>query len=282
MVKPIKGLRRLSAGKSLIHLCLGVVSLVFLTPFVYVFLNSFKTTEEIYWVPQSFLPKQWILDNYLQIGEKGHFVDYFMNSVIITSTAVFLVLVISSLAGYAFARLPFKGRQLLLGFILMTITIPLVVFLIPMFLMENAAGLLNTNLGLILPNVAVVLPFAIFIMRSSFVGIPKEIEEAAEMDGCGVFMTWWRIMLPMAKNGLITVLIMSFNAIWGEYAIAKTMATDQASMPLSVGLTLMKGEVWDFGTLAAVIVLSMLPPIIIFIIFQKRLVEGITQGAVKE
>lgn len=281
MVKPIKGLRRLSFGKILIHLCLGSVSLVFLTPFVYVFLNSFKTTEEIYWVPQSFLPKQWILDNYLQIGEKGHFVDYFMNSVIITCTAVFLVLVISSLAGYAFARLPFKGRQLLLGFILMTITIPLVVFLIPMFLMENAAGLLNTNLGLILPNVAVVLPFAIFIMRSSFVGIPKEIEEAAEMDGCGVFMTWWRIMLPMAKNGLITVLIMSFNAIWGEYAIAKTMATDQASMPLSVGLTLMKGEVWDFGTLAAVIVLSMLPPIIIFIIFQKRLVEGITQGAVK-
>ena len=281
MVKPIKGLAGLSFGKVLIHLCLGSVALVFLTPFVYVFLNSFKTTEEIYWVPQSFLPKQWILDNYLQIGEKGHFVDYFMNSVIITCTAVFLVLVISSLAGYAFARLPFKGRQLLLGFILTTITIPLVVFLIPMFLMENAAGLLNTNLGLILPNVAVVLPFAIFIMRSSFVGIPKEIEEAAEMDGCGVFMTWWRIMLPMAKNGLITVLIMSFNAIWGEYAIAKTMATDQASMPLSVGLTLMKGEVWDFGTLAAVIVLSMLPPIIIFIIFQKRLVEGITQGAVK-
>jgi len=281
MVKPMNGLPRLSWGKLLIHLCLGVVSLVFLTPFVYVFLNSFKTTEEIYWVPQSFLPKQWILDNYLQIGEKGHFGDYFLNSVIITCTAVFLVMVISSLAGYAFARLPFKGRQLLLGFILMTITIPLVVFLIPMFLMENAAGLLNTNLGLILPNVAVVLPFAIFIMRSSFVGIPKEIEEAAEMDGCGVFMTWWRIMLPMAKNGLITVLIMSFNAIWGEYAIAKTLATDQSSMPLSVGLTLMKGEVWDFGTLAAVIVLSMLPPIIIFIIFQKRLVEGITQGAVK-
>ena len=280
-MKQRNGLPRLSWGKILIHLCLGSVSLVFLTPFVYVLLNSFKTTEEIYWVPQSFLPKQWILDNYLQIGEKGHFADYFINSVIITSSAVFLVLIISSLAGYAFARLPFKGRQFLLGFILMTIAIPLVVFLIPMFLMENATGLLNTNLGLILPNVAVVLPFAIFIMRSSFVGIPKEIEEAAEMDGCGVFMTWWRIMLPMAKNGLITVLIMSFNAIWGEYAIAKTLAMDQASMPLSVGLTLMKGEVWDFGTLAAVIVLSMLPPIIIFIIFQKRLVEGITQGAVK-
>lgn len=277
----MKGSIPISSAKILIHLCLGSVSVAFLTPFVYVLLNSFKTTEEIYWVPQSFLPQKWILDNYTQIGEKGHFADYFINSVIITLTAVLLVLVISSLAGYAFARLPFKGRQVLLGFILMTIAIPLVVFLIPMFLMENATGLLNTNLGLILPNVAVVLPFAIFIMRSSFVSIPKEIEEAAEIDGCGVFITWWRIMLPMAKNGIITVLIMAFNAIWGEYAIAKTLATDQASMPLSVGLTLMKGEVWDFGTLAAVIVLSMLPPIIIFIIFQKHLVEGITQGAVK-
>lgn len=277
----MKALLRISPATCLIHLCLAVVSLIFITPFVYVLLNSFKTTEEIYWVPQSFFPKQWILDNYAQIADKGHFADYFINSVIITVTAVLLVLFISSLAGYAFARLPFKGRQWLLGFILLTITIPLVVFLIPMFLMENATGLLNTNLGLILPNVAVVLPFAIFIMRSSFVSIPKEIEEAAEIDGCGIFMTWWKVMLPMARNGMITVLIMAFNAIWGEYAIAKTLATDQAAMPLSVGLTLMKGEVWDFGTLAAVIVLSMLPPIIIFIIFQKRLVEGITQGAVK-
>ncbi|KYZ76543.1 hypothetical protein AXX12_08925 [Anaerosporomusa subterranea] len=272
---------KFSATRLTIHLVLIFVCIIFITPFVYVFFNSFKPTPEIFWVPQKFLPQQWILDNYTQIGEKGHFADYFLNSIIITLTSVSLVLVLSSMAGYAFAKLPFKGRQLLLSAMLMTITIPLAVCLIPMFLMENAAGLLNTNLGLILPNIAVVLPFAIFIMRASFVSIPKEIEEAAEIDGCGVFRTWWNIMLPMAKNGLITVLIMSFNSIWGEYTLARTLATDQEAMPLSVGLTLMKGEVWDFGTLAAVIILTMLPPITIFIIFQKRLVEGITQGAVK-
>lgn len=272
---------KFSATRLAIHLFLIFVCIVFITPFVYIFFNSFKPTTEIFWVPQKFLPQQWILDNYLQISEKGHFADYFLNSIIVTVTSVSLVLVLSSMAGYAFAKLPFKGRQLLLSAMLMTITIPLAVCLIPMFLMENATGLLNTNLGLILPNIAVVLPFAIFIMRASFVSIPKEIEEAAEIDGCGVFRTWWNIMLPMAKNGLITVLIMSFNSIWGEYTLARTLATDQEAMTLSVGLTLMKGEVWDFGTLAAVIILTMLPPIIIFIIFQKRLVEGITQGAVK-
>lgn len=272
---------KFSATSLMIHLVLIFVCIVFVTPFVYVFFNSFKPTPEIFWVPQKFLPQQWVLDNYTQIGEKGHFADYFLNSVIITLTSVSAVLVISSLAGYAFARLPFRGRQMLLSAMLMTITVPLAVCLIPMFLMENATGLLNTNLGLILPNIAVVLPFATFIMRATFVSIPKEIEEAAEIDGCGVFRTWWNIMLPMSKNGLITVLIMSFNSIWGEYTLARTLATDQEAMPLSVGLTLMKGEVWDFGTLAAVIILTMLPPIIIFIIFQKRLVEGITQGAVK-
>lgn len=273
--------KRISLSRLFVHGCLAFSALIFITPFVYILMNSFKTTQEIYWVPQSFLPHEWILDNYRQIAVKGYFVDYFLNSVVITVVSVFLVLLLSSLAGYAFARIPFRGRQLLLGFMLVTLATPLAVFLVPMFLMENAAGLLNTNLGLILPDVAILLPFAIFIMRASFVSIPKEIEEAAEMDGCSVFQTWWHVMLPMTKNGLIIVLIMSFYEIWGEYTVAKTLAMDQAAMPLSVGLTMMKGEVWDFGILAAVIVLSMLPPIIIFMSFQKRLVEGITQGAVK-
>lgn len=272
---------RFCAKSLAIHVTLIGACLIFIIPFIYVVASSFKPTPEIFAVPQQFLPQNWTLEHYAQINDKGHFSDYFLNSVIITTVSVLLTLVLSAMAGYAFARIPFRGRQLLLSAMLMTITVPLAVCLIPIFLMENATGLLNTNLGLILPNVAVVLPFAIFIMRAAFVAIPKEIEEAAEIDGCGVFRCWWSIMLPMAKNGLITVLIMSFNAIWGEYTLARTLATDQEAMPLSVGLTLMKGEVWDLGTLAAVIILTMLPPIVIFIIFQKRLVEGITQGAVK-
>ncbi|OUM93671.1 MAG: hypothetical protein A9Z00_11570 [Thermobacillus sp. ZCTH02-B1] len=163
----------------------------------------------------------------------------------------------------------------------MTITIPLAVFLVPIYLMEDAWGILNTNLGLILPNVAVVLPFAIFIMRANYIGIPKELEEAALIDGCGIFRTWWNIMLPLVKNGSVIVIIHAFYNIWGEYTLAKSLATKPDAMPLTVGLTLFKGEVWAFGMLSSVIVLSMLPPIIIFLIFQKQLIEGISQGAVK-
>ncbi len=256
------------------------LSILFLAPLVYILLNSFKPAGEIFAVPQSILPKTWTLDNYVDaLG--GGFLTYFRNSVVITVGGVFLTVILSSLAGYGFAKLPFKGTNLLLLAIVATLTVPLVIFLVPMFLMENAVGLLDTNLGLLLPNVAVELPFAILIMRASFSAIPQEIEESATMDGAGVFRRWWTIMLPMARNGIVLVVIMASYAIWGEYTMAKALTMDPPAMPLSVGLTLLKGEVWQYGILAAVIVLAMLPPIIIFMIFQKHIVAGVAQGAVK-
>jgi ABC-type glycerol-3-phosphate transport system permease component len=267
-------------SKGLIYLTLVAVAIFFVTPFIYTLVNSFKTEMELVQVPQTLFPKQFVMDNYSKIIT-GNFIDYFINSAVITFWGVIFVVILSSLAGYAFARLPFKGRDILLICLLLTITLPLAVFLIPIYMMENNMGILNTTLGLILPNVAVVLPFAIFIMRGTFVGIPKELEESAEIDGCGVFQTWWMIMMPIAKNGLMIIIINSFYNIWGEYTLAKTLATTKASMPLTVGLTLFKGEVWALGTLASVIVLSMLPPIIIFVIFQKQMIQGITQGSIK-
>lgn len=268
------------ASRLWMNAVLVVLAILFLAPLVYIVLNSFKPAGEIFQVPQSLLPKEWTFENYLSATSKG-FIDYFRNSVVITVGGVVLTVLLSSLAGYGFAKLPFRGTNFVLLTIVATLTVPLVIFLVPMFLMENAVGLLNTNLGLLLPNVAVELPFAILIMRASFLAIPKEIEESATMDGAGVLRRWWTIMLPMARNGIVLVVIMSSYAIWGEYTMAKTLAMDPPAMPLSVGLTLLKGEVWQYGILAAVIVLAMLPPIIIFIIFQKHIVAGVAQGALK-
>lgn len=276
----VTSLRGTAVSRLWLHIALSLLAAVFLAPLAYILINSFKPANEIFQVPQSILPKQWTLENYTAVLEKG-FTDYFSNSVVITVCGVLLVAVLSSLAGYGFAKLPFWGMNAVLLAIVGTLTVPLVIFLVPMFLMENATGLLNTNLGLILPNVAVSLPFAILIMRASFISIPKEIEESATMDGAGVFRRWLTIMLPMAKNGVVLVIIMTTYAIWGEYTLAKTLAIDPPAMPLSVGLTLLKSEVWQFGILAAVIVLAMLPPIAIFVIFQKHIVAGVTQGAVK-
>lgn len=262
------------------HLALIVLAILFLAPLIYILLNSFKSADEIFQVPQSILPKEWTLENYVAATSQG-FINYFRNSVVITVGGVLLTVLLSSLAGYGFAKLPFRGVNFVLLTIVATLTVPLVIFLVPMFLMENEVGLLDTNLGLLLPNVAVSLPFAILIMRASFIAIPKEIEEAATMDGAGVFRRWWAVMLPIARNGMVLVIIMTSYAIWGEYTIAKALTMDPAAMPLSVGLTLLKGEVWQYGILAAVIVLAMLPPIIIFIIFQKHIVAGVAQGAIK-
>ena len=262
------------------NVLLVVLAILFLAPLIYILLNSFKPAGEIFQVPQSILPKEWTFENYLAATSKG-FIDYFRNSVVITVGAVTLTAALSSLAGYGFAKLPFKGINLILLTVVATLTVPLVIFLVPMFLMENQFGLLNTNLGLVLPNVAVELPFAILIMRASFMAIPKEIEESATMDGAGVFGRWWTVMLPMARNGMVLVVIMSSYQVWGEYTMAKALAMNPPAMPLSVGLTLLKGEVWQYGVLAAVIVLATLPPIIIFAIFQKHIVSGVTQGAIK-
>jgi ABC-type glycerol-3-phosphate transport system permease component len=262
------------------YILLVLCALFFLSPLVYIVLNSFKPAGEIFQVPQSVLPKQWTLENYTSLFSSG-MNDFFATSVFITVFGVILVALLSSLAGYGFAKLPFPGANLVLMAIVAMLTIPLVIFLVPMFLMENATGLLNTRLGLLLPNVAVALPFAILIMRAAFMGIPKEVEESAIMDGAGALKRWWLVMLPMARNGVVLVVIMTAYGIWGEYTMAKALAVNPSAMPLSVGLTLQKGEVWQYGTLAAVIVVAMLPPLIIFVIFQRHIVAGVAQGAVK-
>ena len=263
-----------------LHAVLMVLALLFLAPLAYIVLNSFKAPGEIFQVPQSVLPRTWTLDNYREVLGSA-FGRYFRNSVTITVVGVALTAVLSSLAGYGFAKLPFRGSNVVLMAVVGTLTVPLVIFLVPMFIMENRLGLLNTNLGLILPNVAVSLPFAILIMRASFISIPKEIGESATMDGAGVLRQWWSVMLPMARNGIVLVVVMTTYAIWGEYTLAKTLAINPPAMPLTVGLTLLKGEVWQYGLLAAIITLAVLPPILVFLFFQRHIVSGIAAGAVK-
>ncbi|MGB3375833.1 MAG: carbohydrate ABC transporter permease [Microbacterium sp.] len=272
---------RAKAMAGFTHAALVIAAILFLSPILYIVLNSFKVPEDIFKEPPSILPERWTLQNYITTVASGGFGGYFWNTVVITVVGVVLVVVLSSLAGYGFAKLRFRGSALLFSAIIATLTIPLAILLVPMFIMESRSGILNTQLGLILPNVAVTLPFAILIMHKHFADIPVEIEDSAEMDGAGRFRRWWSIMLPLTKNGMILVTVITTYSIWGEYTLAKTLATSPPAMPLSVGLTLLKSEVWEYGTLAAVITLAILPPIIIFALFQRKIVEGITQGAVK-
>jgi ABC-type glycerol-3-phosphate transport system permease component len=267
-------------SKAAIYVVLTLFALTFLAPLAYILINSFKPANEIFRVPQALLPDRATIENYGAIFEGG-FGGFFTTTLFITVAGVLIVAVLSSLAGYGFARFRFPGSNVLLFAIIATLTIPLVIFLVPMFIMENSVGLINTKLGLLLPNVAVALPFAILIMRSQFLAIPEEVEESAIVDGAGVFRRWWSIMLPIARNGVVLVVIMTAYEIWGEYTMAKALAIDPSAMPLSVGLTLLKGEVWQYGVLAAIIVVAVLPPVLVFLIFQRHIVAGVAQGAIK-
>lgn len=273
--------RRKIGTKVATHVALAIAAILLIAPILYIVLNSFKVTGDIFKVPPSILPERWTLENYENVLFSGGFGNYFANTVVITVVGVGLVVILSSLAGYGFAKLRFRGSGFLFAAIIATLTLPLAILLVPMFIMENATGLLNTQLGLILPNVAVSLPFAILIMNKHFSDIPQEIEDSAAMDGAGRFRRWWSVMLPLTRNGMILVTVITTYSIWGEYTLAKTLATSPYAMPLSVGLTLLKSEVWEYGTLAAVITLAIIPPITIFLLFQGKIVDGITQGAVK-
>jgi ABC-type glycerol-3-phosphate transport system permease component len=118
-------------------------------------------------------------------------------------------------------------------------------------------------------------------MRGTFINLSRELEDSAEIDGCSVVQTWWKIMLPLAQNALVIVFVSGFYSVWGEYTISKSLATKDSIMPISVALTLLKSEDWNYGVLAAAITMSIIPPITIFAIFQNRLVEGMVEGAIK-
>jgi ABC-type glycerol-3-phosphate transport system permease component len=274
--------RHTSLSHWIIIALLICISLLSITPIVYAIVTSFKLEKDIIGPNPTFFPRRISLINYQYLFERRTvYLRYYYNSTVITVAGVLITTILSTMGGYAFARLPYKGRDLIMGFILFIVTFPLAVLLIPIYIMEYETGLLNSNLGLILPNVTTVLPFSIFVMRGIFRSIPQELEQSAEIDGAGIFGTWWRIMLPIGLNGISIVIIFSFYNIWGEYILARTLATQTTAMPLTVGLTLLRGEGWSYGILGSVIFLALLPPVLIFMVFQKQLVEGITKGALK-
>lgn len=262
-------------------LVLTLIAVVFIVPILYCVFTSLKTTPEIL-REVTFFPRQVTKENYAYVFARGaKYINYYWNSIVVTLVTVASTTILAAMSGYAFARLPFRGSSGLMTTIMFVMTFPLAALLIPIYIMEYRMGILNSHLGLILPNIMAILPFSMFIMRSAFLSLPAELEESAEIDGCSVFQTWLHIMLPLSKNGLVIVIVSGFYNVWGEYTLAKTLATKEMAMPITVALTLLKGEDWNYGVLGAAITLSIIPPIVVFVAFQKELVSGLVTGAVK-
>jgi raffinose/stachyose/melibiose transport system permease protein len=272
---------RARSGRLALEILVLLVCLAWLSPFYLLIVNTFKTMSQITSSPLS-LPETLNFDAYARAWKEASLDSYYKNSLIISSVSVVLSVSISSLAAYAFSRLRFPGKQPLFFFLLAGVMLPLQIALVPLYRLLNSMGLLSTYQGIIALYVAFTIPFGVFILTGFYRSIPVEIEEAALIDGCGWFQSYWRIVLPLAAPGLVTMIILEFIWFWNEYLVALTMIQKEAVRTVMLGVMLMANTYQlDFSLLTAGIIIAVIPPILVYIFFQKYLVRGLTAGAIK-
>jgi len=247
-------------------------------PLIWMIYSSLKTDREIYLFPFS-LPHEMQLDNWVQAWKLGNLGRYFINSVFITSVSVFLVALISSMAGYAFARLTFKGRDFLFYTFLLGLILPAQVLIIPLFTFFDKIGILNTYFALILPYIAWGLPLSIYIFKSFFLTLPEDIADAAKIDGCSLFGLYWRIMLPLIRPALVTIAILQSIGIWNEFLLALLFIYDDELKTIPVGLLAFYGyHNVNYKLVFSALSITTIPVIIVYFIFEKQIVSGLTAG----
>jgi len=255
--------------------------LISLIPFLYLVLNSFKGQFEMLVNGIFSLPETLSLENYVDVIEGG-FWGYLMRSVIVTSVSLAIMVLLSAFASYPLSRMKFKLRGFLYGLIIACMSIPMHVTLIPVFKMTTASGLYDTIWALPGPYVAFALPMSVFILTSFMKGIPVEIEQAAEIDGCGKYRNFFEIIIPLSKAGISTLCIYNGINFWNEFAFVKTLTQSAKAQTLPMAINNFKGEhSVNIPVILAVLALSALPMIIMFIILKDKLVKGMTAGAVK-
>ncbi|MFC4660729.1 carbohydrate ABC transporter permease [Oceanobacillus aidingensis] len=276
--------------KNIIHSRYGatvialLVTIVYLFPVYWMFITSIKPTSEVFAYPPLFYP-----ENPTFAAYKSNFVEdttifkYIFNSAIIAFGTALLTLFLAAPASYGLARLKIKGKGLIIILLLTMQMIPNIMLALPLFIMFNNMGLINSFMGLIIANTTHSLPFAILVLRPYFLSLPGALEEAALIDGSNKFGAFWKIILPLVRPGLLTVGAISFLWGWGDFVFALTLTTNESVWPLTMGLTKFTGE---FGTqwnyLMAVAVITAIPIILIFISLQKYIVSGLASGSMKD
>ncbi|CCX37649.1 putative uncharacterized protein [Clostridium sp. CAG:1013] len=266
-------------GFAIFFACVWLV--IALVPFFFMVMNSFRKQFDMLSQGVFHMPDPWYFENYVNVVANGFF-GYFLRSVIVVAVSMILMLAIASCAAYPLSRMKFKLRGFLYAGIVAMMSIPMHVTLIPIFKMTTDMGLYDTLWSLIGPYVTFALPMSVFILTAFMSTIPKEIEESAEIDGCGKYRTFFTMILPLSKSGLSTLAIYNGVSMWNEFAFANTLIQSPSNKTLPLALGQFKGEhSMDIPLILTVLVLSVLPMLILFIIFQDKLVKGMMAGAVK-
>ena len=268
------------------YLVLAVLAFLFLFPILWSFINSIKMPSEALAVPPTYLPTRPVLDNYIELTTYGKIgvAQHVYNSTTVALMTVVGSVVLSTLGGYGFARFDFPAKHFLFIMVLSTLMIPFQSILIPLFVMLVQVDLHDTLFGLALVYITFQLPFGIFLMRNSFLAVPKEIEESALLDGCSSLSVLYRLMLRLVLPGIVTVAIYAFINSWNEFLAALIFMSDQDKFTLPVFLTLVRSGLWgtiDWGALQAGVIVSIVPSLLIFLLLQRYYMNGLMGGAVK-
>ena len=270
-----------------IHAILIFVSLLSIFPFIWLISTSLKgNAENIFAYPPQIIPQDFTLSNYIGVWHKVNFVAYFINSMIVAGATVALNLILSAMAAYPLARMQFFGKKATFFAVLATIMVPFQAIMLPVYLITLKLHLVDSvnnfmgYLGLVMPFA--VSAFGIFLMRQAFLTIPKEMEEAAIVDGCNVWQVFFKVLLPMVKPSLAVLAIFTFIGSWGEFLWPSIVLTKESMYTLPVGVNNLQGMFssnWRF--IAAGSILATIPIVIFFLAMQKYFISGENEGAVK-
>lgn len=268
---------------TLVRIYLGIISLTIIFPILWILYTSFKTNQEFFqnvWL----LPKTLHFDNYLRAWKDASIGRYFLNSSLITSVVVIAVAVLGSMTTYACTRLGFRIGNSIITFFMFGLFIPTIMCVVTIYILMKKTGLTNSLSGLIVLYTAERLPFTIFVMSGFYKALPKELEEAAYIDGCSYFQTFLKVILPLTKPALATISIFTFEGVWNEYVVATVLIYSDQKNTLSVGIDMFQQEMKymaDWSALMASVMIVIIPTLIIYMIFQKYITSGMTAGALK-
>lgn len=267
----------------ILWLALVVIAALWIAPFAFIIFTSLKSNASVMGASAFSPPVDLDWTNYVAAWERGNFSRTVVNSAIITIVKVPLGLVISAMAAYALSRIELVGGRIIFLLIVFGTMIPFQALLAPLFALVNGFGLINTKIGVILPYLAFGVPYQVFVLNGFFKDLPKELSEAALIDGASHFAIFWRIFLPLSLPALAALLVLDFVATWNEFAMALVILQDKTAWTLPLGLMSFQSQFAnDYGQLNAAIAMTVLPAAIVYMIFQRYFVSGLTAGAVKE
>jgi raffinose/stachyose/melibiose transport system permease protein len=262
-------------------LILGFFFLFTFMPLVWLLISSFKTNLELQISPFS-LPEVWQFSNYVNALEISGLPTLFLNSLVVSTASTALTILVTSMAGFVFSREVFRFRQSILNLIIAGVLVPIIALMAPYFRLTGALGIYDTLLALILTYTAINIPISTFLMYGFMQTLPKELEEAATIDGVGFAGRYWKIILPLSKSGIVTAGTFVFLFSWNEFIYALLLTSRPAARTLQLGIRFFVSQFFtDYTSMFAAIVLTMIPTVLLYVLMHEQIIKGLTSGSVK-